>query len=517
MPHHPTEKPNILKINENPLLTYILTSNEQTKSESSHPHHEDITNYVYIDADYSKSDFSILPKTFEPHKTIWKNWLTPSKNQGSCGSCWGFATVSNLSDRINIQSRKRILGRMLSPALLILCDDLSSYLNNKNVNTIENPFELNQQTINNFACSGNYLISGALYLLFYGTSREKCFPYTISNQSYYKITNTNYGLLPYFNLNESKINLTDLESFSKDTNSGNCFLFNPLSNYPLSFCYSTISANHWIYGTPFQSFHALFIYNIKYCTQNIHHICYDIYKWGPLCSAFTIYQDFYEFDPKKDGVYIHDSKKYSIPLGGHAVNIVGWGIYEDKPFWWIKNSFGTSYGDNGYFRFFRGIDQCGIETNVLGIMPNLFYDFNDFSLIKRYHQKIQNLNIFQLNSNLPYYVSFIKKIWPSLSSNYKLITESLIQKFITEFGYFAFQVLFNIGYAQIDTLTKSGYNRTDLAVFPGLDYSCLDLKDPFDPTFLAGRPKKTNILMIIFLSFVLFLFIILTILWFLKK
>jgi len=61
-----------------------------------------------------------IPNSFDGRK-VWKDLLTPVMNQGSCGSCWAFASTSTLADRFNIQS----LGALkiqLSPAKLILCD-----------------------------------------------------------------------------------------------------------------------------------------------------------------------------------------------------------------------------------------------------------------------------------------------------------------------------------------------------------------------------------------------------------
>jgi C1A family cysteine protease len=41
----------------------------------------------------------------------------------------------------------------------------------------------------------------------------------------------------------------------------------------------------------------------------------------------------------------------------HAALVVGWGIdrkYGDTPYWLVKNSYGTSFGENGYFKLERG-------------------------------------------------------------------------------------------------------------------------------------------------------------------
>jgi len=52
----------------------------------------------------------------------------------------------------------------------------------------------------------------------------------------------------------------------------------------------------------------------------------------------------------------------------HAVLIVGYGAeasdFGTTPYWIVKNSWGSDWGENGYFRILRGGNTCGIAEAV---------------------------------------------------------------------------------------------------------------------------------------------------------
>jgi len=64
---------------------------------------------------------------------------------------------------------------------------------------------------------------------------------------------------------------------------------------------------------------------------------------GPLVTTFDVYEDFYKY--YHSGVYSYVSGGY---VGGHAVLLVG---YDDPgQYFIVKNSWGTGWGESGYFR-----------------------------------------------------------------------------------------------------------------------------------------------------------------------
>lgn len=70
----------------------------------------------------------------------------------------------------------------------------------------------------------------------------------------------------------------------------------------------------------------------------------------PVDTGMYVYGDFMYY---KSGIYKHVSGDYK---GGHAVVIVGYNDAES--YWIVKNSWGTGWGENGYFRI--AYSECNI-------------------------------------------------------------------------------------------------------------------------------------------------------------
>jgi len=102
---------------------------------------------------------------------------------------------------------------------------------------------------------------------------------------------------------------------------------------------------------------------------------------GPLISCIRFWQDFYYY---KKGVYSH---KWGDRAGGHVVTIVG---YDDsKECWIVKNSWGTKWGEDGWFKMAYDADMFadwyGPGTGVMyidGVYGNLKPDVPKISIEK---------------------------------------------------------------------------------------------------------------------------------------
>ncbi len=71
-------------------------------------------------------------------------------------------------------------------------------------------------------------------------------------------------------------------------------------------------------------------------------------EFGPLTVGMYVYSDFYNY---QGGIYYNT---YSRFMGGHAVLIVGFGIYDGTEYWIVKNSWGENWGEAGYFKIRMG-------------------------------------------------------------------------------------------------------------------------------------------------------------------
>ena len=88
----------------------------------------------------------------------------------------------------------------------------------------------------------------------------------------------------------------------------------------------------------------------------------DMKAWiaerGPVVGTMKVYEDFYRL--YAGGVYRYTA---GADIGGHCICIIG---YDDRRRCWIgKNSWGTSWGESGFFEI--GYGECGIDSSMWGV------------------------------------------------------------------------------------------------------------------------------------------------------
>lgn len=312
--------------------------------------HSQATEIQFATLPKAKSGRDIpLPDEFDGRK-VWKGLLTPVMNQGKCGSCWAFASTSTLADRFNIQS----LGLMhveLSPAKMILCDFMGQEFTVLHPETDpEQISEIDVSSLSQGACHGNTLFDAWRYLYVIGTNEETCVPYN-------KILGGDFN---------------SLSKFNKTSNLPLCTsTAGPIGDMCSDFAVDIFSGEE--YGTPARFYRPYHFYSIAGTEKDggsEYYIRHNIYSWGPVSTGMIVYPDFYMFDPKND---VYEWNGHGDPVGGHAIEIVGWGNHYGKDFWWIKNSWGSKWGIDGYFRMARGTNTCKIEENIITGVPDFFY------------------------------------------------------------------------------------------------------------------------------------------------
>lgn len=510
-----------------PLRSWVIDSNPSSTKSSTLVQPDikklqSLNTAISLRADYSKADKSVLPDHFDPHNNIWKNLLFEPSDQGVCGSCWAFASSMCLSDRFNVIKGLKWLKSPLSPTVQILCNDfLEIFLNNDDPE-ISNIFQYQHVTLQKQACFGNSLIVSFLYLKLLGAPTIECFPY--NTNIYNLILNNDYiGLhksidaIGQFGLGKNKID--NFQDLSDRTQSLTCDLYNHYSfTYPFKFCLDSFRHNGtFYYGTPSENFKSLFNYTIRDGHLDSTNIQYDIFKFGPVASSFVVYDDFYSFNPSiPEAVYIHDDRDTRV-IGGHAVEIVGWGTTtKGIPFWWIKNSWGTRFGKNGYFRFLRGSDHCSIETNVISCIPNFFFDFKHPLYVQQFYSKILTDTFFSVNpdSSLPLIKLLSQKVMKLSTFNYFVITEEMYDDAFEKYGIFTNDIINTLGYMNSSFPIGSGYDSINIRYMPGLSYNKNQNQDSyeflFSPSFFAGfhTQQRYNPSFLSYLFVTLFFFLL---------
>ncbi|XP_038548822.1 dipeptidyl peptidase 1 [Micropterus salmoides] len=241
---------------------------------------------VPVKADVAKMA-AALPEHWDWRNVDGVNFVSPVRNQASCGSCYSFATMGMLEARVRILTNNS-QAPIFSPQQVVSCSEYSQ------------------------GCDGGFPYLIGKYVQDFGIVDESCFPYV-----------------------------------AKDSPCG----------VPQN-CARVYTAEYYYVGGFYGG-----------CSEVA--MMLELVKNGPMGVALEVYPDFLNY---KEGIYHHTGLADAInpfELTNHAVLLVGYGRCHKtgEKYWIVKNSWGSDWGEDGYFRIRRGSDECAIESIAVAANP----------------------------------------------------------------------------------------------------------------------------------------------------
>jgi C1A family cysteine protease len=210
-----------------------------------------------------------------------KGYVSPIKDQGSCGSCWAFSTIANLE---GLYYKEKGVMVTMSEQMLVDCDTIDS------------------------GCNGGLM--------------ENTFTWLKENGGI--MTDDDYPYTGY---------------------KGSC------KSDPSKYVDMKITGYKKL-GSSWSTWSAVDEEEVKEF----------LYETGPLAIALNAdYLSYYT-----GGIVDYTSSQCPSSGINHAVTLVGYGTDESSgmDYWIIKNSWGSDWGEYGYFRIRRGNGTCGVNCYI---------------------------------------------------------------------------------------------------------------------------------------------------------
>ena len=239
-----------------------------------------------------------LPNHFDWRDKDGENWMTPVKDQGNCGSCWAFSAVGIVEPVYNIAYGNPNLDLDLSEQYLV-----------SDCHTTPWGYQ---------SCCGGWKDIALKYIRDYGITDEACFPYVDAT------------------------GCTCSDDDICDTNCNYCDTTSPCSDATCS-----DRCSDW-------SSRLKKIDETGNVPNNKEAIKDNLIEKGPLAVSMGIGSEV--GGNFVNGIYRCDDDSKT----NHAVVITGYDETED--YWIVRNSWGSSWNGDGYFKV--GYGECSIENYV---------------------------------------------------------------------------------------------------------------------------------------------------------
>lgn len=89
----------------------------------------------------------------------------------------------------------------------------------------------------------------------------------------------------------------------------------------------------------------------------------EIYQRGPIACGIAVTDDLRKYT---GGIFEDKTGRMEIT---HDISIVGYGVENGTKYWVVRNSWGSSWGESGFVRVIRGINNLNLESDCAWATP----------------------------------------------------------------------------------------------------------------------------------------------------
>ena len=89
----------------------------------------------------------------------------------------------------------------------------------------------------------------------------------------------------------------------------------------------------------------------------------EIYQRGPIACGIAVPDSLESYT---GGIYEDDTGDLDIV---HDISVVGYGVENGTKYWVVRNSWGSHWGEQGFFRVVRGVNNIAIESDCSWAVP----------------------------------------------------------------------------------------------------------------------------------------------------